>query len=120
MNEDWQQAVSWIEQELGGKVTNARGQGRWRDAWFFELEKDGRILPMYFRGHRPGLGKDKERLLLEMRVMQVLEKHGLPVPHIYGLCPEPEGIVIEQNPGHHSSAVHCVVVDQSGLRGYSV
>ena len=99
MSEDWQQAVNWIEQELGGTVTNARGQGRWRDAWFFELEKDGQILPMYFRGHRPGLGKDRERLILEMRVMQVLEKHGLPVPHIYGLCPEPEGIVMEQRPG---------------------
>lgn len=99
MSEDWQQAVSWIEQVFGGKVTNARGQGRWRAAWFFDLEQDGQTLQMYFRGHRPGLGKDTERLLLEMRVLQVLEKHGLPVPHIYGLCPEPEGIVMEYKPG---------------------
>ncbi len=99
MTDKWDQAVSWIEQELGGKVTNVRGQGRWRAAWFFDLEKDGEILPMYFRGHRPGLGKDTKRLVMEMQVMQVLEEHKIPVPHIYGLCPEPEGIVMECKPG---------------------
>jgi len=107
MSEHWQQAVEWIEAELEGKVVNVKGQGRWRSAWFFDLEKDGEMLPMYFRGHRPGLGKDSKRLLMEMQVMQVLEKHGVPVPHIYGLCPgsdepgkeRPEGIVMENKPG---------------------
>ncbi|MFO8100857.1 MAG: phosphotransferase family protein [Dehalococcoidia bacterium] len=99
MSEEWQQAVSWIEQEFGGRVTNARAQGRWRDAWFFDLEQEARTLPLYFRGHRPGLARDARRLMLEIRVLQVLEKHGLPVPHVYGFCPEPEGIVMEYKPG---------------------
>ena len=30
----WQQAVAWIEAEMGGVVLNAKPQGRWRSAWF--------------------------------------------------------------------------------------
>ncbi len=75
MSQDWQHTVSWIEQELGGKVKNSRVQGRWRTASFFDLEKDGRTVLMYFRGHRPGLGKGTKRLLLEMRVLQVLDQY---------------------------------------------
>ncbi|HQQ64449.1 MAG TPA: phosphotransferase family protein [Pseudomonadales bacterium] len=63
---------------------------------------------MYFRGHRPGLGKSSKRLLMEMQVMQVLEQHGIPVPHCYGLCPAEtglEGIVMERKPGQANLAL---------------
>jgi hypothetical protein len=35
----------------------------------------------------------------EFRILQVLEAHGIPVPHVYGLCPEPRAIVMAQAPG---------------------
>ena len=35
----------------------------------------------------------------EMRVLQLLEQHELPAPHVYGFCPDPRGIVMERRPG---------------------
>jgi aminoglycoside phosphotransferase (APT) family kinase protein len=101
-------AAQWIEQHIGGSVRDVQSQDRWRSAWYFNLEKDGQILPMYFRGHRPGLGKSSKRLLMEMQVMQVLERHLIAVPHIYGLCPAStglEGIVMERKPGQANLAL---------------
>ena len=57
----------FVEGELGGTVANARPQGRWRSAMFFDLQRGDETLPMYFRGHRPGLGpasRRQERRLL--------------------------------------------------------
>lgn len=100
----WQQAVAWIEAEMGGVVVNARPQGRWRSAWFFELERGEHSLPLYFRGLRPGMGKSSAPLRLEMGVLQILERHGLPVPHVYGLCPEPLGMVMDCRSGRPNLA----------------
>jgi hypothetical protein len=30
----------------------------------------------------------------------VLEAHGIPVPHIYGFCDDPEGLLLARRPGH--------------------
>jgi aminoglycoside phosphotransferase (APT) family kinase protein len=101
-------AAQWIENHLGGVVRDVQSQDRWRNAWYFSLEKNEQQLPMYFRGHRPGLGKSSKRLLMEMQVMLVLEQHGIPVPHCYGLCPAEtglEGIVMERNPGQANLAL---------------
>lgn len=103
----FQAAAHWIEQALGGRVEDVQGQARWRTAWYFTLVKDGQRLPLYFRGHRPGLGQSSKRLLMELQVMQVLESHGIPVPHCYGLCPAEtglEGIVMERRPGEANLA----------------
>ena len=34
-----------------------------------------------------------------MTCLQVLEAEGIPVPHVYGFCPEPRGILMERSPG---------------------
>jgi hypothetical protein len=103
-NNSWQQAVAWIEAEMGGVVLNARPQGRWRTAWFFDLQRGGQKIPLYFRGLRPGMGRSSAPLRLEMAVLQILERHGLPVPHVYGLCPEPPGIVMDCRSGRPNLA----------------
>ena len=38
-------------------------------------------------------------LRYEYHVLQVLEAHGIPVPHIYGFCDEPEGLLLARLPG---------------------
>ncbi|WP_338837867.1 phosphotransferase [Gordonia polyisoprenivorans] len=35
----------------------------------------------------------------EHRIMEVLQRHGVPVPKLYGLCPAPEGILMDAVPG---------------------
>lgn len=100
--------AQWIEQHLGGSVCDVQRQERWRNAWYFNLEQEGLLSPMYFRGHRPGLGQSSKRLQMEMQVMQVLAEHGIPVPHIHALCPAAtgmEGIVMERKPGQANLAL---------------
>lgn len=39
-----------------------------------------------------------------MHVIEVLEKHGIPVPHPYGLCQDPPGLLLEGCPGRPNLA----------------
>lgn len=102
--EDWKRAFGWIEGELGGRIVRAERQPRWRPAWFLDLERDGGTVPLYFRGDRAEADHGAYALEHEMRVLQVLEGHDVPVPHIYGFCPEPRGIVMERCPGRANLA----------------
>ena len=52
LSPDWRRGFEWVERELGGRVRNLRRQGRWRPAWFFDLERAGKLVPLYFRGSR--------------------------------------------------------------------
>ena len=52
LSPEWQRGFAWVEQALGGRVCNLQRQGRWRPAWFFDLDKGGELLPLYFRGDR--------------------------------------------------------------------
>ena len=96
---EWQRAFGWIEGELGGRIVRAERQARWRPAWFLDLERGGDTLPLYFRGERGEADHGAYALEHEMNVLQVLERNGIPVPHVYGFCPEPRGIVMQRCPG---------------------
>ena len=87
---EWRRAFAWIEGELGGSIVRAERQARWRPAWLLDLERDGEILPLYFRGARTEMGEGGVRALEhELRVLRVLEAHDIPVPHVHGLCRSP-------------------------------
>ncbi len=91
--------LAWIEHNLGGRVTRAVRQPRWRPAWDINVECDGVSVPVYFRGDRGALDHGVYGLEHEQAVLEVLEAHGIPVPHVYGFCPEPRGIVMARVPG---------------------
>jgi hypothetical protein len=101
---EWRRAFDWIESQLGGRVVRARRQARWRPAWYLDLECDGEIVPLYFRGDRGRSQRGVYPLEHELAVLQILEKHGIPVPHVYGLCPDPRGIVMRRVPGRGNLA----------------
>ncbi len=89
---------AWIEAELGAVITMER-QARWRPAWFATVQRpDGTELPLYVRGAREGVA-NLSALLEEAGMLQVLEAHGIPVPHVYGMVDEPEAIVMDALPG---------------------
>lgn len=100
IDDTWKRAFAWIERELGGRIVSAERQPRWRPAWFLDLERDGEVLPLYFRGDRGGNDHGVYPLEHEMRVLQVLGEQGIPVPRIYGFCAEPRGIVMQRVHGH--------------------
>ena len=100
----WRLAFDWAERELGGRVVGWEPQPRWRPACFFELERDGKILPLYWRGSRSEWHRDARPLERERRIIDVLERNGVRVPHAYGLCQDPPGLVLEKLPGRFNLA----------------
>ena len=102
--DEWKRAFGWIEAQLGGKIVRAERQPRWRPAWFLDLERGGRTIPLYFRGERGESDHGAYALEHEMKVLQVLEENGIPVPHVHGFCPTPRGIVMERCPGRANLA----------------
>ena len=115
LTEEWTRAFDWVEAELGGRAVRLRRQGRWRPAYFFDLERpDGSMLPLYFRGdrgHEEG-ERVEDVLLHEAHIYQVLEANGLPVPHVHGFCPDPRGLVMDRLPGTFNLGT----VDDEGRR----
>jgi hypothetical protein len=90
----WHKAFAEVERMVGGRVVAAVRQERWRPAWFLDVDCGGEIRKVYFRGDR-GVGAIAFYTLdYEFRVMQVLEAQGIPVPHLYGYCEDPMGIVM--------------------------
>ncbi len=104
VSEVWQQAFGWIERQLGGKIVRAERQPRWRPAWFLDLERAGERVPLYFRGDRGEAGSGAYSLEHEMRVLQLLEANEIPVPHVYGFCDSPRGILMERSRGRANLA----------------
>jgi hypothetical protein len=102
-SERWQRVFAEVGRLVGGKVVRAERQPRWRPAWFLEVERDSEIVAVYFRGGRE-MGEGKYDIRYEYRVMRVLEEHEIPVPHIYGFCEDPGGIVMARAPGRANLA----------------
>jgi hypothetical protein len=98
-----QRVVAAVERIVGGRVVCASRQARWRPAWDLDVERDGTQLPIYFRGDRTE-GSGVYGLEHEHGVLRVLAAHGIPVPHVYGFCDEPRGIVMERAPGRANLA----------------
>ena len=99
LDPEWQRAFAWVEKELGAEITSFERQPRWRPAFFVEAVRDGKSMPLYLRGERGELDHGAYPFEHEARVLQVMESEGLPVPHIYGICPDPKMIVMDKMPG---------------------
>ena len=94
----------WVERHVGGQVRAIERQGRWRPAWYLDVERDGAAVRLYVRGSRGPEFRGAEMLDHEYRIMRVLESEGIPVPHIYGMMADPAAIVMECAPGRESLA----------------
>jgi len=97
--EHWKRAFKWVEERMGGRIQRFESQGRWRPAWFFELECDGEQRGAYWRGARGEFHHSTGPLLREGKVLDVLEANGIPVPHSYGVCEDPPGLLLARLPG---------------------
>jgi aminoglycoside phosphotransferase (APT) family kinase protein len=92
--------AAWIEQTVGGRVTRVTRLPRWRPAWDVDLEVDGRVLPLHARGEREPTIAMPYRIGDEVATHHVLEAHGVPVPHAYGLCDDPYALVMDRLSGN--------------------
>jgi aminoglycoside phosphotransferase (APT) family kinase protein len=88
-----------VERLTGGQVIAMERQIRWRPAWFVDVDRDGEILHIHIRGDRQSDVLPFPELKREADIIEVLEQHGIPVPHIYGMCEDPVAIIMETVPG---------------------
>jgi aminoglycoside phosphotransferase (APT) family kinase protein len=95
---------AWVERNLSGHVLSAERQARWRPAWFVEAETEEGPLSLYVRGRREQSELLFYPLAHEAEVLQVLASAGVPVPKIYGLCDDPEAIVMQRLAGRPNLA----------------
>jgi aminoglycoside phosphotransferase (APT) family kinase protein len=89
---------TWLEQTLGGKVLEMERQRRWRPAWFVEMATAAGRKSLYVRGART-LSTAVAPFEREYNILRVLEADRIPVPHTYGLCPDPLAIVMDRVAG---------------------
>lgn len=96
---DEERLTRWVEEHVGGRVVRIHRLGRWRPAWDLDVEVSGRVLPLHARGEREANFAIPTRIADEHRIHDLLEAHDLPVPHAYGLCPEPPALVMDRLAG---------------------
>jgi aminoglycoside phosphotransferase (APT) family kinase protein len=94
-----QKLQSFVESVTGGRVISMERQLRWRPAWFLDVERRGEILHIHIRGDRNSNILPFPELKREADILQVLEAHGIPVPHIWGVCTDPAAIIMDAVPG---------------------
>lgn len=94
-----QKICQFVERTLGGQVTRIERLPRWRPAWNIDLQTGQTQLKLHIRGERGGDVNPFPELRREADILEVLGKHGIPVPHIYGFCEDPQAIVMEAVPG---------------------
>jgi len=98
-NDDEERLFRRIEALTGGRVVSSERQIRHRPAWFVDVDRSGERLGIYVRGDRDSDVQPFPELRREADIMQVLEAHGIPVPHVYGMCDVPNAIVMEKLAG---------------------
>ncbi len=98
-----QKVIAWIEQNVGGTVERCEPQPRWRGGWWVDVRHGGKLLKLYVREERK---EDYPPWPLEHEagVLQVLERHGVPVPHVYGIIDDPHATVMDCIPGEFDFA----------------
>lgn len=95
---DEQKLRACIEELTGGRVSSMRRQVRWRPAWFVDVERAHETLHIHVRADRKSDILPFPELEREAAILTVLEQHGIPVPHIHGMCNDPVAIIMEAVP----------------------
>ncbi|HZP27452.1 MAG TPA: phosphotransferase [Acidimicrobiia bacterium] len=100
MSDEAARLGAWIERGVGGRVIRVTPLARWRPAWDVDVELDGHVLALHARGEREPRIVMPNRIADEVAVHDLLEAHGIPVPHAYGLCDDPYALVMDRLSGH--------------------
>jgi aminoglycoside phosphotransferase (APT) family kinase protein len=92
--------AAWVKGTVGGRVERVVRLPRWRPAWDIDVRVDGRPLALHARGEREPKIAMPYRIADEVATHDLLEAHGVPVPHAYGLCDDPYALVMDRLSGN--------------------
>lgn len=105
---------NWVQERVGGEVVSIERLMRWRPVWRVDYKKDGLDKAVLVKGDRPCT--QLYSLKHEMLVMEVLEKHGVGVPHIHGWIEEPKAFVMDWAEGDRDPGlVHTAMENASTM-----
>jgi aminoglycoside phosphotransferase (APT) family kinase protein len=109
--------VAWVERELGGTVVSIERLPRWRPAWWIDLQRGDELVRLYGRGERGADFPSPFSLAHEVVVHDTLERHGVPVPHAYGIVEDGplRVLVMDRMPGQQGLALADADVDRQAL-----
>ena len=96
---DEERLAAWVERTIGGRVVRIQRLQRWRPAWDLDVDLGDRILPLHGRGEREANMAMPYWIADERRTHDLLEAHGVPVPHAYGYCDAPYALVMDRLAG---------------------
>jgi len=93
-----EKVVAWLEANLGARVLEIEAQARWRPVWFADVEIDGEKRSLCVRGDRID-ARHGFPLEHEMKLQRELHQAGIPVPRVWGWCPDPRAYVMDRVSG---------------------
>ncbi len=99
MASDEARLSAWVEATIGGRVSRIERLARWRPAWDIDVELDDRTVALHARGDREPTMAIPYRIADEQRSHDLLEAHGIPVPHVYGYCDAPYAMLMDRLAG---------------------
>ena len=88
-----------LQSMFGGDIAWLKRQPRWRPAWDGDVIIDGRSVPIHVRAEKGKNYVSPMSLRQEAGVHDILERHGVPLPHVYGMMEDPLAIVMDRIPG---------------------
>jgi len=89
----------WIANHFGAAPLTFCRQMRWRTAWEAEVPVAGEVRTVLVRGSRGDAYTGPMTMRQEAGVHDIMERHGVPAPRVYGVIDEPLAIVMEKLPG---------------------
>jgi aminoglycoside phosphotransferase (APT) family kinase protein len=106
--------AAWVEKHVGGKIEKIERLMRWRPVWRVEYKRDGKSKALLVKGDRPC--RQLYSLKHEMLTMQVMETHGINVPHIWGWMDFPKAFVMNWAEGDRDPGlVHTALEKESKM-----
>lgn len=94
-----QPVYDWLCQHFGAPPQAFYRLLRWRLGWEALVKIEGESRWVVVRATRGDAFQPPIPLKLEARLHDVMEQHGVRVPHVYGMIDEPLAIVMEKLPG---------------------
>ena len=94
-----QRVFDWLTGHFGAAPSSFYRQLRWRTGWEADVAVDGQTRTVLVRGNRGDDYQGPITMHQEGGIHHIMERHGVPAPHVYGMIDDPLSIVMERMPG---------------------